>query len=110
MSEIKGKRNSYSLEKKIKIIRDVENKVKYNVILKTYGLKTKSNISDIIKAKDKLLALATIVNKAKTKSLKRNRGSNYPEVDNALALWVKTKRQQKAPINGSLLTKRIGSC
>ncbi len=54
MSEIKRKRNSYSLEKKLKIIRDVENKVEYNVILETYGLKTKSNISHIIKAKDKL--------------------------------------------------------
>jgi hypothetical protein len=94
------------LEKKLKIIRDVENKVEYNVILETYGLKTKSNISDIIKAKDKWLALATIVNKAKTKSLKRNRGSNYPEVDNALALWVRAKRQQKAPINGPLLRKK----
>jgi hypothetical protein len=73
MSEIKRKRNSYSLEKKLKIIRDVENKFKYNVILKT-----KSNINDIIKAKDKLLALATIVNKEKTKSLKRNHSLNYP--------------------------------
>jgi hypothetical protein len=36
MSEIKRKRNSYSLEKKLKIIKDVENKVEYNVILKTY--------------------------------------------------------------------------
>ncbi len=48
MSEINRKRNCYSLEKKLKIIRDAENKVEYNVILKTYGLKTKLNVFDIV--------------------------------------------------------------
>jgi hypothetical protein len=35
MSEIKRKKNSYSLDKKLKIIRDAENKVEYDVIVKT---------------------------------------------------------------------------
>ena len=50
------------------------------VIVKIHGLKTKSNISDIIKAKDKLLAIASKANKSKTNSLKRNRRSNYTEL------------------------------
>jgi hypothetical protein len=47
MSEIKRKRNSYSLDKKLKIIRDVENEVEYDVIVKTKRLKTKLDVRNI---------------------------------------------------------------
>ena len=37
------------------------------------------------------------------KYIKRKRGSNYKELDNALMIWIRTKRQQKSPINGQVI-------
>jgi hypothetical protein len=47
------------------------------------------------------------VNKSKVKAFKRDRGSNYESFDKALFLWVKTKRLQKAPINGLKLRNKV---
>jgi len=45
MASTKKKRESISLEKKLKIINDVENKIDYEEIVKNYNLKNKSNIN-----------------------------------------------------------------
>lgn len=56
MSEINKKywiKHSISLEKKLKIIKNIENKIENQVIIKRYGLKNQSNINCILKDKDK---------------------------------------------------------
>lgn len=87
----------------------MENKVDNLEIVKNYGLKSKSNIYRIYENKDKLMAIASKLNNKRIKTFKRNRGSNYTEVDNALMLWFQTKRQQNAPINGLVLKSKAKS-
>ncbi len=106
MASTKKKRESISLEKKLKIINDVENKIDYEEIVKNYNLKNKSNINRILEKKEKYKEIACKMNKSKVKSFKRDRGSNYESLDKALFLWVKAKTLQKAPINGLILRNK----
>jgi hypothetical protein len=51
----KRKRVSIDLETKYKILQEVEKKEKYDDIASRFGLKGKSNVSEIVRKKDKII-------------------------------------------------------
>jgi len=103
------KRQCYSLETKLEIIKAVNDNIDYDTIVRKHGLKNKSTISDIIKNKEKLLTLSSKLDKKSLKSFKRSRGSNYPELDKGLYLWFQEKRRKGAPINGLILRAKANT-
>ncbi len=97
------KRQSYSLETKLEILKDVDNREEYDKIVQKYGLKNKSTISDIVRQKEKLLGLSLNLDKKSLKSVKRNQVSNYEDLDKALYLWFESTRRQGADITRDIL-------
>ena len=97
------RRQSYSLEIKLEILKEIENREEYDKIVQKYGLKNKSTISDIVRQKEKLLSLSVNLDKKSLKSVKRNRVSNYEDLDKALYLWFEATKRQGASITGHIL-------
>jgi hypothetical protein len=91
------------LETKLEILKDVDNREEYDKIVQKYGLKNKSTISDIVRQMEKLLGLSVNLDKKSLKSVKRNRVSNYEDLDKALYLWFEATRRQGADITGHIL-------
>jgi hypothetical protein len=73
----------------------------YEEISKKFGI-GKSTVGDIIKEKEKWLAITE--SSAATK--KRDRGSEWPQLEEALAIWIDNANRANHTITGSIICQK----
>jgi hypothetical protein len=98
----KRKRVSIDLETKYKISQEVE-KEKYDDIASRFGLKGKSNVSEIVRKKDKIIEEYEKTTSSQRKSLKTTR---YKDVEDGLINFITNCNNQGIPVNGPILQEK----
>ncbi|KAH7987778.1 hypothetical protein HPB51_026542 [Rhipicephalus microplus] len=95
------KRKQISLKDKLDIIEQVEKGKKSKVdVAVAYGL-LKQTVSTIINAKEAVLA-KKVSGDLQPKRF-RLRKASYPDVEEALLMWLRDARSRNIPVNGLLL-------
>lgn len=97
------KRKQISLKDKLDIIEQVEKGKKQVDVAVAYGL-SKQTVSTIINAKEAVLA-KKVSGDLQPKRF-RLRKASYPNVEEALLMWLRDARSRNIPVNGLLLRKR----
>ncbi|KAH8035597.1 hypothetical protein HPB51_007832 [Rhipicephalus microplus] len=97
----RGKYRTLPLKEKLAAIQEVDAGVKKTEVALKYGL-TKSTLTTILKAKDKLQNNASRF----APDRKRLREAAYPDLENAVLLWLKRARSSNLPINGPILREK----
>ncbi|KAH8042048.1 hypothetical protein HPB51_020161 [Rhipicephalus microplus] len=97
------KRKQISLKDKLDIIEQVEKGKKQVDVAVAYGL-SKQTVSTIINAKEVVLA-KKVSGDLQPKRF-RLREASYPDVEEALLMWLRDARSRNIPVNGLLLRKR----
>lgn len=97
------KRKQISLKDKLDIIEQVEKGKKQVDVAVAYGL-SKQTVSTIINAKEAVLA-KKVSGDLQPKRF-RLREASYPDVEEALLMWLRDARSRNIPVNGLLLRKR----
>ncbi|KAH8038456.1 hypothetical protein HPB51_001571 [Rhipicephalus microplus] len=100
------KRKQISLKDKLDIIEQVEKGKKQVDVAVAYGL-SKQTVSTIINAKEAVLA-KKVSGDMQPKRF-RLREASYPDVEEALLMWLRDARSRNIPVNGLLLRKRAGA-
>jgi len=101
MSSRITKRKNLSIKEKYQIICDVDKKMKYDLIVSKFQLGNKSTISEIKKKKDVIIEeYEKIGSNKNAKSLKK---AKYPNIDEALIIWIKEARKNNITINQEIL-------
>lgn len=95
------KRNSLTLEQKIRIIDEISSGASNADICRKYSLAT-STVSTIWKNKNKIKEILN----SNISKLKRIRKPVNKEVDQALLRWFKQKRTENVPISGPILQEK----
>ncbi|KAL3206246.1 hypothetical protein MRX96_040289 [Rhipicephalus microplus] len=94
------KHKQISLKDKLDIIEQVEKGKKQVDVAVAYGL-SKQTVSTIINAKEAVLA-KKVSGDLQPKRF-RLREASYPDVEEALLMWLRDARSQNIPVNGLLL-------
>ncbi|KAH8027540.1 hypothetical protein HPB51_007090 [Rhipicephalus microplus] len=97
----RGKYRTLPLKEKLAAIQEVDAGVKKTEVALKYGI-TKSTLTTILKAKDKLQNNASRF----APDRKRLREAAYPDLENAVLLWLKRARSSNLPINGPILREK----
>ncbi|KAH8024338.1 hypothetical protein HPB51_022457 [Rhipicephalus microplus] len=97
----RGKYRTLPLKEKLAAIQEVDAGVKKTEVALKYGI-TKSTLTAILKAKDKLQNNASRF----APDRKRLREAAYPDLENAVLLWLKRARSSNLPINGPILREK----
>ncbi|KAL3216321.1 hypothetical protein MRX96_006504 [Rhipicephalus microplus] len=97
------KRKQISLKDKLDIIEQVEKGKKQVDVAVAYGL-SKQTVSTIINAKEAVSA-KKVSGDLQPKRF-RLREASYPDVEEALLMWLRDARSRNIPVNGLLLRKR----
>nr|XP_037290390.1 tigger transposable element-derived protein 4-like [Rhipicephalus microplus] len=97
------KRKQIFLKDKLDIIEQVEKGKKQVDVAVAYGL-SKQTVSTIINAKEAVLA-KKVSGDLQPKRF-RLREASYPDVEEALLMWLRDARSRNIPVNGLLLRKR----
>ncbi|KAH8034210.1 hypothetical protein HPB51_021880 [Rhipicephalus microplus] len=97
----RGKYRTLPLKEKLAAIQEVDAGVKKTEVALKYGI-TKSTLTTILKAKDKLHNNASRF----APDRKRLREAAYPDLENAVLLWLKRARSSNLPINGPILREK----
>ncbi|KAH8019530.1 hypothetical protein HPB51_019957 [Rhipicephalus microplus] len=97
----RGKYRTLPLKEKLAAIQEVDAGVKKTEVALKYGI-TKSTLTTILKAKDKLQNNASRF----APNRKRLREAAYPDLENAVLLWLKRARSSNLPINGPILREK----
>ncbi|KAH8010147.1 hypothetical protein HPB51_025418 [Rhipicephalus microplus] len=97
------KRKQISLKDKLDIIEQVEKGKKQVDVAVAYGL-SKQTVSTIINTKEAVLA-KKVSGDLQPKRF-RLREASYPDVEEALLMWLRDARSRNIPVNGLLLRKR----
>jgi len=74
----------------------------YEEIGKKFGI-GKSTVGDIIKEKEKWLAIAE---NSMDANKKRNRGGEWPQLEEALAIWVNLANEANHAVTGAILSQK----
>ena len=98
-----SKRQSYSIEFKLKVLQEVDKNRKKKDICEEFGI-AKSTLSTFIKDRDKLQDLNDV---APTR--KRTRTALHSDVDEAVLIWFKQTLAMNVPINGPLLKSKANA-
>ncbi|KAH8026955.1 hypothetical protein HPB51_000441 [Rhipicephalus microplus] len=98
---LRGKYRTLPLKEKLAAIQEVDAGVKKTEVALKYGI-TKSTLTTILKAKDKLQNNASRF----APDWKRLREAAYPDLENAVLLWLKRARSSNLPINGPILREK----
>ena len=93
-NEIRRRDDSLTIEKKIKIIADVDKKVKYEEIVRNYNLKNKSNITRIIQNREKIEEAYCGTLSSERLTLKE---STYATIDEQLLQFISKCAQKGVP-------------
>lgn len=96
-----NKRKNFSVEEKAHIIFRLENNEKNSNIATEFGV-SHSTISTIWKNRDKIKREF----ECERYNVKKIRGSDHEDIDNALLKWFKTQRNFNIPINGPILQEK----
>ena len=72
-------------------------------VRKKFYLKNRSNIIRIMDQEEQIIEKYESMNKKFHKKTCRIRGTVYPEVEEALILWMKQMRSNKIPLSGDLI-------
>lgn len=91
------------LDTKVKIIRAVENNEPRNLIMKTYNLKNPSNISEIMKKKDKYLADYAECQSPFRKSSKKTK---FESIDKGLINFISQMNSNGTPVSARILKEK----
>ncbi|KAH8040253.1 hypothetical protein HPB51_009801 [Rhipicephalus microplus] len=97
----RGKYRTLPLKEKLAAIQEVDAGVKKTEVALKYGI-TKSTLTTILKAKDKLQNNASRF----APDRKRLREAAYPDLENAVLLRLKRARSSNLPINGPILREK----
>ncbi|KAL3198113.1 hypothetical protein MRX96_014547 [Rhipicephalus microplus] len=97
------KRKQISLKDKLDIIEQVEKGKKQVDVAMAYGL-SKQTVSTIINAKEAVLA-KKVSGDLQPKRF-RLREASYPDIEEALLMWLRDARSRNIPVNRLLLRKR----
>lgn len=102
----KRKRNVLTIEQKMDILKQYENKIGVAVLAKKYNI-GKQTVRDIVKKKTELRSFIDKADSAKAiydrKSLK---GSTFQELDDVMTKWFLQKRSEGVPISGPMCAKQ----
>lgn len=96
-SNIKRVRTKLTLREKYEIIKEIESGKEREDVRKQHNLKYRSSVKSIWDNREK------IKNDYESKSEKNRkiylyvRGSNYPDIEEALILWMRQIRAKKSP-------------
>jgi hypothetical protein len=103
-----SKRNKYksiSLRDKYEILEMVKSKVKYSDIMVKHNIKHASNISNIVKNREKIIY--EFENGQLDSSRKKMRSAKFPELEKALIQFMeKVHNETDLPLNGILLKEK----
>ena len=75
-------------------------------VRKKFNLKNRSNINRIMDQEKQIVEKYESMNKKFHKKTCRIRGTVYPEVEEALILWMKQMRSNKIPLSGDLIKSK----
>ena len=90
-------RSSISLKTKLKIIKDINNDVSYEVIKNRYGLKSSANITTIWARRDAYLD--NFNNKNLNLSIKTIKKTKYQDIDKGLLNFIANCNNKGVPVN-----------
>ncbi|KAK8774506.1 hypothetical protein V5799_010962 [Amblyomma americanum] len=97
----RGKYRTLSVKEKLAVIEEVEAGAKKTSVALKYGI-TKSTLTTIVKAKDKLRNNAGHF----APDRKRLREAAHPELEKAVFLWLKRARSCSLPVSGPILREK----
>ena len=104
MSQIK--RRKISLKEKYDIINKVESGVNRKEIMSEYKLKSWSHITEIVKSKERIIECYEKSSQKLSKNMNRIRNANYPDLEEALVLWIKQMRAKNIPLNSHVIREK----
>jgi hypothetical protein len=96
----KQKRKSITLGEKVKIINDIENGMKKSDVLDKYKISNYSNLTKIMKNKEKYINAISV--KSSTKH-KRLRDGKFKDLENELNTKIEESFEMNIPITGFLM-------
>lgn len=97
------KRKQISLKEKLEIIEEVDKGKTQTNVARAYGL-SKQTVNTIVKNRDTILA-KQVTGDLQSKRF-RLRDATFPDVEDALLIWLHDARSRCIPVNGILLRKR----
>jgi hypothetical protein len=106
MPPSKGQRVRISLNDKMEIINLVEKGIDREEVRKKFGLKYRSNIQRILEKKEVIKERFNSMKKSHTKRAFYVRQSNYPNLEEALLIWIKQMRGNRVPLSTQLILKK----
>ncbi|XP_055644141.1 tigger transposable element-derived protein 2-like [Toxorhynchites rutilus septentrionalis] len=98
----KSKRSVVLLIDKVKILKDADQGMSINSIMRKYNRKSRSTVSTIKRAKENILSQIAEV-QGNISNRKRFKKAQHPEVDEALYIWFLQKREGNVPVNHEML-------
>ena len=90
-----------SYQDKYDIICKIERGVNRKQLMAEYNLKNYSNLTCIVRNKDKIVAKVTQSTAHQSQQTFRMKSSYYSKVEEALVLWIKQLRQKNVPLPAS---------
>ena len=97
------KKARIDLKTKYEIIKLVKSGMKKEEIRKKFNLKNRSNINIIMNNEEKIMKSIESMNKKKSAIVCRIKASTYPDVEEALILWMKNVRANEIPLSGETI-------
>jgi hypothetical protein len=97
------KRNKLLLRDKYEIIMKCENNLKRKDIINEYKLANQSHLTNILKNKSKIIDSYEKLNPKSSKTTSYVRSSDYPDVEEAIVLWIRQMRDKKINLNSDLI-------
>ena len=96
----KQKRKSITLGEKIKIINDIENDMKKSDVLDKYKIANYSNLTKIMKNKEKYRNAFSVKSSTKRKRL---RDGKFKDLEDELNTRIEESLEMNIPVTGSLV-------
>lgn len=102
----KRKRNVLTIEQKMEILKQFENKISVAMLAKIYNI-GKQTVRDIVKKKSELQSFVAKADSAKAISDRKSlKGSTFRELDDAMTKWFLQKRSMGVPISGPMCARQ----
>ena len=101
-----NKRKKILIKEKYDIIKKIDEGIDGKSIINKYNLKSSSHLSKIIKSKSKIIYQYEKMNPKIANKASYCRLSDFPDVEEALVIWLRQKRDKKLNISSEMISEK----